>query len=538
MRIVLVLGAVAALVLLAWLALGTGTEPARVEPIAPRTVPEGSVAPLVPADLTGTQRRESAPHEPRVDLVERVAAAKFTAVDVVFALLDENGAALTVPTQLECADPLARVVAAESDGKSSSRWRCADLMPGPHTVAVTANGRIPLVRVVDVTGETAEQLVELRVAAAPLVRVRWQTETGAPFLAAMQAPDTLATVALVRVAVDTRRREVGEAALTSRRTLVHAVTPGERVGTPREPPWAGAPADAVGVLEFPMELPAFVHGSVDGVVVASERVEAGASEVVLRTAVAVVQSMRATVRFCVVDGSTGERISDAQFSATTRAGIGRSLVDVGAEGCRSDPRFTVGSWLLTFTAPGRGSIQRAVEFRRGDSIDLGEVRFAEQGELVVRARRPDGSPAAGVKLAVLAFERFAWGESTRMSTDPQGVARFVGLPDEAHVLVVADPRATGKPQKFEPQSVRGIAPLDIVVEDGVEVVLDFGPQALLMQRAYLHDGSGMPMAAQWLPVSGLVPTRLLPGTYIVELEDAKDARAIEVGRESAIYEIR
>jgi len=35
-----------------------------------------------------------------------------------------------------------------------------------------------------------------------------------------------------------------------------------------------------------------------------------------------------------------------------------------------------------------------------------------------------------------------------------------------------------------------------------------------------------------------VPMRLLPGTYVIEIEDAPDSRAIEVGRESAVYEVR
>jgi|GEM_PF-4813215 len=538
MRIVLVVGALAALVLLAWLAVGTGAEPAKSEPIAPRSVDEEPRGPLVPAELSETKRTESAPREPRVELVERVSAAKFTAVTVVFVLLDEKGSPLRGSTQLECADRLARLVPTEREDSSGTRWRCAGLTPGAHTVTASAPGRMPLVQPVEVNGETAEQLVELRLAAAPIVRVRWQTETGAPFLEALQEPGVIVGPVLARVAVDATLREVGEIAPNSRRAVLHALSPGVRTSAPREPLWPGAGRDAAGMLEFPTELPGFVHGSLDGVVVAAARVDAHVSEVVLRTPLALVQNLRATVRFCVVDAASGERVGDAQFSAMTRTGVGRSLVDVGAEGCRTDPRFTVGSWLLTFSAPGRGSVFRAVEFRPGEMLDLGEVRFGEQGELVVRARRADGGPAPGVRLGVLGFERFAWSESTMIATDPQGIARFVGLPDEPHVLVVADPRATGKAQKFESQSVRGTTPLDIVVEDGVEVVLDFGPQALLVQRAYFHDSAGLPIAALWPPISGLVPMRLLPGSYVIELEDARDARAIEVGPESAVYEVR
>ncbi len=539
MRIVLLLGAIAALALLAWLALGTGAAPAGSEPIAPSVVREEPRGPLMPADLDGTQRTESAPPKPRVELVERVAAAKFPAVDVVFALLDEEGHALTLAGQLECADRLARLVPTEREGSSVTRWRCAGLVPGPHTVTAAAPGRLPLVQAVDVTGETAEQLFELRLAAAPSVCVRWQTETGAPFLEALQEPGALLGPVLARVAVDSRLREVGEVAPSSRcRAVLHALSPGARTTPPGVPPWPSAGPDVAAFLEFPTELPGFVHGSLDGVVVASARVDANVTEVILRTPLALIQKLRATVRFCVVDATTGERIGDAQFSGTTRAGVGRSLVDVGPEGCRTDPRFTPGSWLFTFSSPGRGSVYRALELRSGDEVDLGEVRFAEQGELVVRARRSGGSSAAGIQLAVLGFERFAWGERTVISTDPQGIARFVGLPEEQHVLVVADERFVGKPVKLEPQSVRGTAPIDIVVEEGVAVALDFGPQPLLSQRAYVHSAEGLPIAATWIPISGLVPMRLLPGSYVIELEDARDARAIEVGRESAVYEVR
>jgi len=536
MRIALVLAAVIALVVLLFIVLrdeprtaGIGLAPDAKAVVAPRTddAREGS-------DLAAPARTSGEPVDPTS--LARAAASPATSVALVVAVLAADGTPLRESVAVECRDALARPVPL-IEGPDAV-WRSDAIAPGGCTLSATANSFLPAIETVAVRADLAEQRVEIRLKPAPRVRVRWQTEDGAPFLPALRRPGVLAHVVLASVALDDSERGVGVSAPNARNRSIHGIDPKAEQTANLPSPWPGAPDDAVCELALGREPPTWLTASLDGTVVASARVEDVTQDIVLRTPLEIARRLRATVRFCLVDARTGERVSTASISGTTQSGIGRTAAEIGPEGCRVDTRFGAGSWLLMFQAPGRTTLFRAVDLVSGADLDLGELRFEEPAQVVVRVTNADGSPAAGVRLALFPRDRFEWGEMLDLSTDPDGTARFTDLSLGTHVLVVADARFAARARIVEPRAGDRHSAVPLQLESGVEIALDFGPQTSISARAFLYDAGGNPVAAPSAPTSGLVPLRLMPGEYVVELEGASSAHAFTVTNESTVFDVR
>ncbi|MCY2961573.1 MAG: hypothetical protein NTY35_15530 [Planctomycetota bacterium] len=528
MRLALVLAAVIALVAALYFALSTDPASPGLEPTP--VAPERADAPPPTVELAQSER-SSVSLAPRRSAPDPSGSASATRASIAIVVVDKEGRKLGSGVEVECRDALARLLVLEAG--PGLVFRARDVPPGEHTVSIVAPASIPAVERIAVLAVAEEQRFEMRVEAAPRVRVRWQADDGRPILDALESPQILPGPSLLCVAVDSAIRGLGDPALKCRRSAFFGTGIGE--GPPRAT-WPGAPPDALCEIALASATPAVLTASIDGTIVASETVEDAAREVVFRTPLALLRQMRASVRFCLVDGATGAPVVDASFSGRPREGVQWST-GVGPSGC-AEHQFTPGRTLIEFRAPGRASLFREVDLQPGAELDLGVLQFTAPGHVTIRARHADGSAASAVRLALFPADRLAWGQRAEVSTGPDGVARFADLPLEPHVLVVADPRHACRPLRVEPSTPGSGEVVDLSIEPGVEVALDFGPQTTHAARAFLHDPSGTPIAVLPLPPSGLVPLRLGPGEYVVEIEGASGARAITVTDESVVFELR
>lgn len=534
MRLVLAVVAGIALLVALWFALASDPARPAIEPVDLAPAPRAASAVDAPRVELARAELPARQIEPRL---ETSASPGAEGARIAIVVVDGRGPGSTPwPARVECLDALARPLALE---ESAGAHRAAGVVPGAYAISVVAPGALAALEQVVVRPLAEEQRFEVRLAPAPVVRVRWQADDGRPILAALATPGLLPAPVIARVGPDERVRAVGERTPDSIGSMPFRAGPGpdgspDRIGAA----WPGAPADGLCEVELAGGLPSALCASIDGLVVGSQVVEDPAREVVFRTPVELLRRLHASVRFCLVDTATNERVRDGRFRAACRLAESRSAVDVGPEGCLVDASFTPGRWILRFEAPGRAERARQVDLQAGDALDLGDVDFPEAGHLVVRATLPDGSAAVALLLEAFPEDGLEYRDAIQVSTDPRGEARFAGLTVEPHVLLVADPRFARRPVRVTPRPPDVREVVEVRAEPGVEIALDFGPRTRTAARAFLNDRSGTPVAVLALSASGLVPLRLTPGEYFVEVEGAGSARAFTVTNESAVFDVR
>lgn len=535
MRIVLVLVVAIVLVAAAWMFLAGGDA---ITPVAPMPAAvEPRAAELAPPTLAELERApESAKPAPIASDVP--ASTPSARARIAIVVVDERSPGRAPDgLSVECADALARPLALEGEGAAR---RGTDVVPGPYTITVaSAHGRLATEQVT-VLPVAEEQRFEVRLEPAPVVRVHWQADDGLPILEALETLDLGFDTTFVRVATDTRVRAFGEPAPKSPTSSM-----GTRAGrgsglspTRLQRNEPDSPPDHFCDLAIPGGFPVVLCASIDGAIVDSVAVDGSSAEVVFRTPIEALRRLRATVSFCLLDTETGERVRDGRFGAFTGSAHSRPMSDVGSEGCLVEARFTPGRWVLVFEAPGRATRRRTVDLQPGAVLDLGDVDFLPLGDVVVHARLPDGSAARGLHLEMFTEDSSDRDDPFTAATDAQGSAHFQGLNVEPYVLVVRDTRFARKPILVVPKSAPGTALVELRAEAGVEIALDFGPRLATSSRAYLNDRSSTPVAILALPMSGLVPLRLVPGDYYVALEGEDEARAFTVTNESVVFDLR
>jgi hypothetical protein len=534
MRLVLLLAAVLALIVALWFALSSPApkptpDPVSIEP--ERRIESGSQPPI---ELAESQRSAATPESAPAPAAQ-APTSMLASVMVVVTL--PSGTVYQGSVVVDFRDPLGHAVElAEGLG---GVFQANDVAPGEHTISIAGPDCIPRIERIQVKRGIPEQRFEFALTLGVPLRIRWQTMDGKPFDEVLTSAAEFDRGVTVRITFDDELRSVGESAPQSQRCNLYSGTAGRGQGFGRgESSWVDAPADAVCEVAVLHDLPVNVCASIAGVVVASTAVRLGTSEIVLRTNFDAWMSRRETVRFCLVDAATGVPLTNASWYGSTRTGGHRPRGEVGPEGCGLDSRFLAGSWLLAFEAPGHAPCYREVELEPGANVDLGVLRLDAPGVVAVRATLPDGNPAGAVRIALLPVDRFRWGSRSVISTDAEGRARFDDLSAGPHLLVVADSRFTATPRTVEPHSADRQDVVSLQLVAGVEIALDFGARAALFDFAYIYDSAGSPVDMTPIPPSGLVPLRILPGEYVVELEGAANAAAITVTDESVVYDLR
>jgi hypothetical protein len=506
---------------------GVGVAPAtRVESAAvPADAPE--LAPAVPSARAV---------EPAIATTDSVPSTTSIRSSLTIDVAGEDGGSL-VRVVVECRDGLARNVPLVEIFERTRR--ASELAAGEYTVSATANGFLTAFRRVVLGQPPRDERIDVVLERAPVVRVRWQVDDGRPILDALQTAGILKSPVFLRVATDDVLRSLGDRAPNSRQSFVFIEWPSTSTQLSARPvPWPAAPPDAVCELTLASALPAVVCASIDGTILESVRVEDASKEIVFRTPLEFLRTVSTSVHFCLVDDETGEPLVGAEFMATAGGGVGRSPIRVGPTGCREDPGFSPGKWLLQFSASGFAPLWREVEFVGRDALDLGVLRMLAPAAVHVRVSYADGNSAAGVTLSLLPVESAAWGKGTILSTDAEGRAQFTDLSRDPYLLAVADARFASRCLKVQPEAGDRHRPIELRVELGVEIALDFGPRTATGARAFVSDHDGHLVSVVSLPAAGCAPMRLVPGKYVVELEGSDSARAITVTDESVVYDLR
>jgi hypothetical protein len=213
-------------------------------------------------------------------------------------------------------------------------------------------------------------------------------------------------------------------------------------------------------------------------------------------------------------------------------------VRVDTVGCHVETRLTPGRWRFSFQAPGYALLRRDVALEPSADVDLGQLRLEAPTEVTVRVLDPGGRLAPSVRVALLASDRAEWGPVDVVTTGADGIASFTGLAAEPLVVAAADPRFASVALAVEPRASSGPARVELRLEPGVAVALDFGHRPEAGARVVVRDAAGRAVVSDWVPGSGLVPLRLRPGDYVVEVEGAGSARAFTVTDESAVFDVR
>lgn len=540
MRLVLVLVLVAALIAALVFVLRSEpvSPPVPVEPPRAESAATDTTSPASAPSLRSAERVES-----RVVSVHSasVAAPKSVGSALEITVISSESGGLLPGAAVLCTDELGRSKPVESLGSGS--WIVRNLGVGEYVVTATDSGSRFALETVVVQADPREQRVDLSLDPAPRVRVFWRTEDDRPFLVALRESGEFPDGIVVHVALDSDARAIGDASPTTRPSTTFSTSEGAIGSMLPYPAWHGAPPDALSELPLEHESLAWVCVSVNGTVAAVARIDASevrdgwnsVHDVVLRTSIDSLQSLRASVRFCLVDDSTNAPVTNADVMAVLlgRGGVERSQLD--ANGCAEYTLATAGRFLLRIHAADRADLERDVRLVPGAVVDLGELRLEMPRKLVVRANKEDGTSAVGIDLQLSSLEGVPWAIE---KTDEEGLATFLSVGREPCFVRAPNPNFPSRARRVDTLAEGEDIVLEIRVEPGVEIALDYGAQPTLGRFVTVHDSQGCRILTPQVPLSGRVPLRLVPDDYVVEIEGRGDRRTITVDDQSAVYDLR
>lgn len=544
MRLVLVLALVAALIsaLVFVLRSEPVSPPVPVEPPRAESAATDTTSPASAPPLRSAERVES--RVVSVDSASVVAPTSVGSALEITVISSQSGGLLT-GADVICTDELGRPIRIESPGRGA--WFAHNLAAGEYLVTAKDRGHRPALETVIVTVEPREQRVELRLDPAPSVRVFWRTEDDRPFLVALRESGEFEDGVVVHVALDSEPRTIGDAAPTSRQGTTF-ITNEDAVGSLLQyGPWQGSPPDALSELELEHEPPAWVCVSANGSVAAVARLDASefrdgwssVHDVVLRTSINSLQSLRSSVKFCLVDGTTGAPITDAEWTALPMRGgpWERGLLDPTG-GCTERSLSTSGPCLLRFHISGRAVLEREVHLLPETTVDMGDLRVDAPRTLVVRVNLEDGTPAAGLEVTLSSIDAAGWGPVASLSTDEEGHVAFQTLGQAPCLVRLEDRQFARCARRVDFKESQDPLFVELRAEIGVLIALDYGPQLTRGDLALVRDSEGCLVSYSQVPLNGRIPLRLVPGDYVIEIEGRGDRRTITVDGESAVYDLR
>lgn len=414
----------------------------------------------------------------------------------------------------------------------ASTYSVSGLRPGPLTLRANPPGFRPCVRTLQLDAARPVVRHDLVIEPAPVLVIKGFTPEGEPLLDAVlrelggerrwQAPRLSA--------IATREPPVGDLPPISHRNyerweLGHYA---DRL----DASWNGTgdlPSDAMGRLELDEPLPACVSLVLRHVLLATQRVEPGTTEVVFVVPLERLRALLGALRLRVVDAGTravpeGVR---AELSDSQSSGGGQPP---GADGAFAWDAVAPGLSELAVHAPGLESHYQEVLVPPGGVAELGTLELSPAVSISGFAVDEAGQPAV-VSLRALRDDLDAglgMGARIYRKSDAEGAFRFEGLGRHRYRVVVGG-------EDFAADSVavdaRGgdVAGVRVVVRRGalLRLVTDWPASETYGLRVTSADGSRVSDVEAW-PGDWTWSKRLGPGDYVATLSrDGRELRRVD-----------
>lgn len=524
MRRILAVVAILVACALAWFAL-RDRQSGRSEPLAPSPETPVDAGPLSRVTVDEVER-ESVPTASAASsdasMFAAVPAASERRIDVV--VLARDGGAWTEGPHVEVVDELGLDVALKELARDHRRIESAP--PGRYRARAFAKGYVQGFAAFEVGDDEREKRVEIVLERARVVRVRWQTDDGRPFLETLRSefPDLRLSLTIC----DSKFEQAVGSTLQGGTSL--------RTASATPMGWTAPPRDAAALVEFDPKAELHVHAVLASTILAHASVAEGQEEVVLRSPVDAVANGLARLRFCVVDAATQFPVTDASFTCSN-ANTHNAGHRVAADGCSKRVELVNGEWRVTIVNPSKATAIVEVDLEPGADVDLGTIALERRVRIVIEAKDEKGAPVPKTS--------FKWalrGSSIEtgilFATDEAGRTKIDAAPRSQVQIVCIDRAWTMAPTFVDlravPDGTDEIV-VGVTLVPGVVVAIEraLGTPA---SRSVVRTPEGDVVALTYSSPLGVTPLRLLPGTYVVEI--GGESNVIHVGAESSIVEWR
>lgn len=288
------------------------------------------------------------------------------------------------------------------------------------------------------------------------------------------------------------------------------------------------PADAIGKLELE-SLPAYVSLMFRHLVVQTQPVEPGATEVRFVVSLESLTALLGGVRLKVIDSETRQPLAGARAELSdSQSGGGDETAD--AEGVIVWDRQKPGRLELQLSAPEHEQWNGVVSVPSGGVADLGTLELTPATTVAGRVLTADGQPVS-LQLRALVDEgrELGMGERTYNRSGADGRFECKNLGRRSYVLLVSGDEWTALPVAVDLRHgpVEGVA---ISVTKGTRVQLHSGWPATESRAVRLVTPDGLTVwDADEFPGDWTWTERLVPGEYIAILSrDGIEARRLPV----------
>ena len=391
----------------------------------------------------------------------------------------------------------------------------AGLGPGPWSLSFDMEGFLPLAMELDLQlGDPLRQDLQLSRAVVLAVRIRTPSGESTQELLDKGAGSSFEAMRLTVVATPEPLTQ-DLPPISHRRYNRYEL--GSYAANEQFPwsPSSDMPADCDGLLELTSPLPVWVSLLARHVVLATQQVPVGASEIVFVMPLEAVQGVMGEVRLTVVDAESGEPLLNARVDLSdSQSGGGGHPVD-GAASVRFVGQLP-GLLELTISAPGHESLQRMVTVASGTPTDLGEVPLHAETTLAGRVVDSLGAPVALVlqALPVDRFDRDAdLSRRRRFLSGPDGRFSVSHKGRERYVLETSDSDWVIRPSIVDAR--RGdVTEIELVVDKPVPVTLQaaWAADQTLSLRIYAENGAPL-RSYQRCAGGSELSVHLSPGNY-------------------------
>jgi RNA polymerase sigma-70 factor (ECF subfamily) len=286
-----------------------------------------------------------------------------------------------------------------------------------------------------------------------------------------------------------------------------------RAGPPTPGVHVQVPAGCVGVVELRTPPPAFVSAVLNGVVIATQPVDANTREVTFVIEKEELLARMGTLSFQLVkeDGAPIEQAGIALLS-TSASSLANPIQSPLPQGVCNRQGLPPGVFQLQIRVPGYEHQNRLVAIDSGRATDLGRIVLRDGAVLGVELVDEEGRPAPVPVEWVRASEREhpCYMPPTVASSEP-GSFFEAELPRDGILLRVADPEWAVNPTRFDTSAPRAEGATFTARRGTVVSIRARAPKAACELR--LVDATGLEVWRAQIIEAAAFQVRLLPGGY-------------------------
>ena len=391
-------------------------------------------------------------------------------------------------------------------------YSAAGLIPGRWTLVLDVDGYRSLQAVVELS--PAQPMTRCDLLLVPTVElcVRLTTPSGAAFVPEAGGPDLDGALSVVVTSDRPPRTLPAEGNISLRAVGLGGVS------TILDLAAAANGADCAGSVVVATDLPVFVSLALHQLVLATERVLPGATEVVFVIRSENLPRVFGALHVTVVDAAGGQPVSNAR--------VGLSDGDNGSRNATVDARGTVvmsdcapGQYYLDVSAPGHGRLSQLVDLEPGDPLAL-TVALDPATRIRGVLADGDGAPvSATITVVPLAQAGEDWWTFRRKEwqSDGEGAFEIGPLGRERFVLLVVDSDCASRPVVVDTRSgdVDGV---QLLAATPVKMELDADWPDDVSHRVTIFDAAGAPVRSYDWRGGRHGPMPLAPGRYEVQVD--------------------